>query len=109
MRESQPSLVERKVESKKRSFSSDTSINYHTPKMSKPSVLVTNDDGINAPGLRALVSVLVNGGLCDVFVCAPQECVVYVTSLAYWYLKSFSPIEQRKISMCTFYHNSRAA
>ncbi|KAI5055076.1 hypothetical protein GOP47_0030221 [Adiantum capillus-veneris] len=37
----------------------------------RPCVLVTNDDGIHAPGLRALVSALVDSGACQVFVCAP--------------------------------------
>ncbi|KAG0556659.1 hypothetical protein KC19_11G070300 [Ceratodon purpureus] len=38
-----------------------------------PNVLVTNDDGINAPGLRALVAALVEDGSCNVFVCAPDS------------------------------------
>jgi 5'-nucleotidase len=38
-----------------------------------PAVLVTNDDGIEAPGLRALVQALVQGGRCRVFVCAPDS------------------------------------
>lgn len=38
-----------------------------------PVVLITNDDGIGAPGLRALVSALVEGGRCDVHVCAPDS------------------------------------
>lgn len=38
-----------------------------------PCVLITNDDGIHAPGLRALVQALVNSGCCQVFVCAPDS------------------------------------
>lgn len=38
----------------------------------RPVVLVTNDDGIEAPGLRALVEALVDGGRCNVYVCAPD-------------------------------------
>ena len=38
-----------------------------------PNVLVTNDDGIKAPGLQALVAGLVQGGKCNVFVCAPDS------------------------------------
>ncbi|KAH9293135.1 hypothetical protein KI387_041659, partial [Taxus chinensis] len=39
----------------------------------RPSLLVTNDDGIEAPGLRCLVEALVNGGRCNVNVCAPDQ------------------------------------
>lgn len=39
----------------------------------KPKVLVSNDDGITAPGIVALVSALGKGGFCDVFVSAPTE------------------------------------
>ncbi|KAL2629350.1 hypothetical protein R1flu_014036 [Riccia fluitans] len=39
---------------------------------SLPVVLITNDDGIRAPGLRALVTALVDGGRCQVHVCAPN-------------------------------------
>lgn len=38
-----------------------------------PNVLVTNDDGIKAPGLQALVAALVQGGKCNVFICAPDS------------------------------------
>ncbi|XP_059299020.1 uncharacterized protein LOC132051811 isoform X1 [Lycium ferocissimum] len=39
----------------------------------KPSVMVTNDDGIDAPGLRSLVQVLVSSNLFNVLVCAPDS------------------------------------
>ena len=41
------------------------------PPPRRPSVLVTNDDGIHAPGLRALVAALAGAGL-DVFVASPS-------------------------------------
>ncbi|CAI5490510.1 unnamed protein product [Closterium sp. Naga37s-1] len=37
-----------------------------------PAVLVVNDDGIEAPGIKALVAVLGSAGFCRVFVCAPD-------------------------------------
>lgn len=47
-----------------------------SPKMDthndRPAVLITNDDGIHAPGLRALVEALVNLDCCHVYVCAPD-------------------------------------
>ena len=36
-------------------------------------MLVSNDDGINAPGLRALVAALVADGVCTVCVCGPAD------------------------------------
>ncbi|XP_060215398.1 uncharacterized protein LOC132642148 [Lycium barbarum] len=39
----------------------------------KPSVMITNDDGIDAPGLRSLVQVLVSSNLFNVLVCAPDS------------------------------------
>ncbi|KAL8486398.1 hypothetical protein ACS0TY_022730 [Phlomoides rotata] len=38
-----------------------------------PTVMVTNDDGIDAPGLRALVRVLVSSNRFRVLVCAPDS------------------------------------
>nr|GME04261.1 5'-nucleotidase SurE-like isoform X1 [Ipomoea batatas] len=38
-----------------------------------PTVMVTNDDGVDAPGLRALVSVLVSTNRFNVLVCAPDS------------------------------------
>lgn len=40
---------------------------------SLPVVLITNDDGIRAPGLQALVAALIDGGRCQVHVCAPDS------------------------------------
>ena len=37
----------------------------------KPLILVTNDDGINAPGIRALIDVMIKIG--DVVVVAPES------------------------------------
>nr|CAB3452312.1 unnamed protein product [Digitaria exilis] len=45
-----------------------------------PVLLVTNDDGIDAPGLRFLVEQLVAAGHYRVLVCAPD------TSLMAWFL-----------------------
>ncbi|EXB41281.1 5'-nucleotidase surE [Morus notabilis] len=39
----------------------------------RPAIMVTNDDGIDAPGLRALVQVLVSAGRYIVQVCAPDS------------------------------------
>ncbi|CAI9776335.1 unnamed protein product [Fraxinus pennsylvanica] len=39
----------------------------------QPTVMVTNDDGIDAPGLRALVHVLVSFNRFNVLVCAPDS------------------------------------
>ena len=39
----------------------------------RPKVLVSNDDGILAPGIVALVDALGNAGFCDVYVSAPSE------------------------------------
>ena len=39
--------------------------------MKRPLILVTNDDGINAPGIRTLVSVIKDIG--DVIVVAPDS------------------------------------
>ncbi len=38
----------------------------------RPAVLVSNDDGIQAPGLQALVAALVNADFCSIYVCAPS-------------------------------------
>lgn len=37
----------------------------------RPRILISNDDGINAPGLRALVAALHAGDFCDIAVCGP--------------------------------------
>ncbi|KAF5736862.1 Survival protein SurE-like phosphatase/nucleotidase [Tripterygium wilfordii] len=39
----------------------------------RPTIMVTNDDGIDAPGLRALVRVLVSTNRYQVLVCAPDS------------------------------------
>lgn len=41
----------------------------------RPTVMITNDDGIDAPGLRALVRVLVSSNRFHVLVCAPDSYV----------------------------------
>jgi hypothetical protein len=53
-----------------------------------PTILVTNDDGIDAPGLRALVRALVSTDRFNVQVCAPDSCVaicvIYVPLFGYY-------------------------
>eukprot|EP00878_Enallax_costatus_P007691 GHUV01008051.1.p1 GENE.GHUV01008051.1~~GHUV01008051.1.p1 ORF type:complete len:320 (+),score=57.49 GHUV01008051.1:218-1177(+) len=39
----------------------------------RPRMLISNDDGINAPGLRALVAHLAKADLADIHVCAPSS------------------------------------
>src|SRR5690554_6748474 len=41
--------------------------------MEKPLILVTNDDGITAPGIRALITIIKSIGDVDVFVVAPDS------------------------------------
>ena len=45
---------------------------------SKPTVLVTNSDGVDSPGLTHLVQALVQQGLYNVHVCVPQSWVCNV-------------------------------
>ena len=40
--------------------------------MEKKRLLISNDDGINAPGLQALVAELVRQNFCTVCVCGPS-------------------------------------
>ena len=42
------------------------------PRRDRASVLVVNDDGIDAPGILALVRALANCGTFDVYVAAPD-------------------------------------
>lgn len=58
-----------------------------TEKMeNRPTILVTNDDGIDAPGLQALVRVLVSTQRYNVQVCAPDSCVYYYYYYYYYFL-----------------------
>lgn len=47
----------------------------------RPTMLVTNDDGIDAPGLRALVSLLVSTNRFHVLVCAPDSYDLSLTHM----------------------------
>ena len=38
----------------------------------KPRILVSNDDGIEAPGIKALVSELVKADFAEIYLCAPN-------------------------------------
>lgn len=49
----------------------------------RPKIMVTNDDGIDAPGLRALVQFLVSTNLYKILVCAPDS---YVNSLPFSFI-----------------------
>ncbi|KAG2501277.1 hypothetical protein HYH03_001080 [Edaphochlamys debaryana] len=40
--------------------------------MARPRILITNDDGINAPGLKAITNALIQADIADVYVCAPS-------------------------------------
>ncbi|XVF38214.1 hypothetical protein REPUB_Repub20aG0081300 [Reevesia pubescens] len=50
----------------------------------RPTILVTNDDGIDALGLKGLVSVLVSTNQFNVFVCAPQKEMSAVSHSITW-------------------------
>lgn len=44
-------------------------------------IMITNDDGIDAPGLQALVNVLISTNRYRVWVCAPDSYVLRFNSL----------------------------
>ncbi|KAF9594220.1 hypothetical protein IFM89_028877 [Coptis chinensis] len=50
-----------------------TFLDQMTTNISRPRIMVTNDDGIDAPGLRALVKVLISTDRYHVQVCAPDS------------------------------------
>lgn len=56
-------------------------------------ILITNDDGIDAPGLRCLVSSLVNTNLFNIFVCAPDSEKSAVSHSITW----LHPISAKKV------------
>ena len=39
--------------------------------MRTPKILISNDDGVSAPGLQALVKEFIDQSFCKVFVCGP--------------------------------------
>lgn len=45
------------------------------PPARRPRVLVSNDDGIDAPGLRSLVAALAATGEADIYVCSPSGTI----------------------------------
>ncbi|KAL3828789.1 hypothetical protein ACJIZ3_017591 [Penstemon smallii] len=60
----------------------------------RPTVMVTNDDGIDAPGLRALVRVLVSSERFHVLVCAPDSEKSAVSHSITWrHAVSAKPVE----------------
>lgn len=62
-----------KAQEKRPSSQSQSEVAGNIKAPDLPVVLITNDDGIGAPGLRALVAALVDGGRCDVHICAPDS------------------------------------
>ncbi|KAG5554719.1 hypothetical protein RHGRI_012318 [Rhododendron griersonianum] len=55
----------------------------------RPTIMVTNDDGIDAPGLQSLVRVLISTGRYEVQVCAPDSeksvvshCITWLTAVS---------------------------
>lgn len=40
-------------------------------RMRVPKILISNDDGVSAPGLQALVKEFIDQSFCKVFVCGP--------------------------------------
>ncbi|XP_065863320.1 uncharacterized protein [Euphorbia lathyris] len=61
----------------------------------KPTIMVTNDDGIDAPGLRSLVRVLVATGSFNVLVCAPDSEKSAVSHSITWR----HPISARRVEI----------
>ncbi|XP_019168000.1 PREDICTED: uncharacterized protein LOC109163747 [Ipomoea nil] len=64
-----------------------------------PTVMVTNDDGVDAPGLRALVSVLVSTNRFNVLVCAPDSEKSAVSHSITW--RHAVPVKRVEISGAT--------
>ncbi|XP_022138161.1 uncharacterized protein LOC111009400 [Momordica charantia] len=62
---------------------------------SRPTIMVTNDDGIDAPGLRALVRVLVSTQLYNVQVCAPDSEKSAVSQSITWR----HPVSVKKVAI----------
>lgn len=61
----------------------------------KPTIMVTNDDGIDAPGLRSLVRVLVSTHRLHVLVCAPDSEKSAVSHCITWR----HPISARRVDI----------
>ncbi|WCJ23753.1 5'-nucleotidase SurE [Euphorbia peplus] len=61
----------------------------------KPTIMVTNDDGIDAPGLRSLVRVLVSSATFNVLVCAPDSEKSAVSHCITWR----HPIAARRVEI----------
>ncbi|KAI9114826.1 hypothetical protein K1719_013839 [Acacia pycnantha] len=61
----------------------------------RPTILITNDDGIDAPGLRALVQVLASANCFNVQVCAPDRERSAVSHSITW----LHPIEAKPINI----------
>ncbi|XVF63121.1 hypothetical protein PTKIN_Ptkin09bG0063400 [Pterospermum kingtungense] len=61
----------------------------------RPTILVTNDDGIDAIGLKALVSVLVSTNRFNVLVCAPQMEMSAISHSITWLV----PVSAKQVEM----------
>ncbi|KAA0049365.1 5'-nucleotidase SurE [Cucumis melo var. makuwa] len=62
---------------------------------SRPTIMVTNDDGIDAPGLRSLVRVLVSSQLYNVRVCAPDSEKSAVSQSITW----LHPVSVKRVAI----------
>lgn len=61
----------------------------------RPTIMVTNDDGIDAPGLQALVRVLVSTGRYEVQVCAPDSEKSAVSHSITW----LNPVSVQEVNL----------
>ncbi|KAK6929967.1 Survival protein SurE-like phosphatase/nucleotidase [Dillenia turbinata] len=61
----------------------------------RPTIMITNDDGIDAPGLRALVRALLSTNLYDVRVCAPDSEKSAVSHCITW----FHPLSAKRVEI----------
>ncbi|CAH9136639.1 unnamed protein product [Cuscuta epithymum] len=69
------------------------------PPIDRPTVMVTNDDGMDAPGLRALVRVLISTNRFNVLVCAPDSEKSAVSNSITW--RNAIPVKRVEISGAT--------
>ncbi|KAM7488571.1 hypothetical protein LguiB_026055 [Lonicera macranthoides] len=69
---------------------------YAVDSGNRPTIMVTNDDGIDAPGLQGLVRVLVSANRYQVLVCAPDSYVSLSEPLT---IESFSICDENYSSI----------
>ncbi|KAL0376618.1 UNVERIFIED_CONTAM: 5'-nucleotidase SurE [Sesamum calycinum] len=75
----------------------------------RPTVMVTNDDGIDAPGLRALVRVLVSSNRFNVLVCALIRNAYHKRALVISYTFCYFSSEKSAVSHCITWRNALIA